>query len=622
MSKWNGNRFSVYTSDEKSVLGLINEIGKNINTLIDNLDSKTDITGDHKGTWQGLKRPTLSDEGLKSTVEQLIDTTIPSLEKEMEETISETNKIVNDKIKGLINKSAFISQRFIRGKVDYLPEGKSHFGLQGMGTTKRGFIYCVSSGDKSVSPSNSWLIEIDFNGNFLRKVQSSGGHINSICYVESENALYCTYMLSNQNMYLYKLDYNTLSVLKSSSILCCSIGKDKENNRLIVFNDDFKYYYVDYNLNVISEGIVNNTSGLKAYQGGCVYQDYYLALGFGIIYVMNKNNMEYLGNIQLPNYDVNDLHINEWEDIDIDENGDIILFGGIFSNTIDINNIGIGKIPTYNYFYVGIPYWGNLSTSNIIIENGLKEGFVSIKNENDYINAYKQLGNNSHPFKSLIVSSHSRLKQLSLDINYIEEGDGLESENQWLKGTINFAKNFLLKNCYSTDYITLNPTGACVVFDATKLKVRVTKLTDNYCIYSKSNGENFIFSNGGFKANVYVKSSFDSLSNVCCVTESVNSGVIKLTSYYDTFKHTNGAYKLPFPRDYTHGVTSKITIKWQKASSPTIIKNYYFNRDDGKTAYFLTENNQELIVVWNDGLITLTDSTVPSGYYPEMVIYN
>lgn len=72
LDKWNKNKFSIYKSEEKTVLKLIEEIGKWIETLIKGLDGKTDLYGDHKGSWQGLTRPTLSEEGMRSTVETLV----------------------------------------------------------------------------------------------------------------------------------------------------------------------------------------------------------------------------------------------------------------------------------------------------------------------------------------------------------------------------------------------------------------------------------------------------------------------------------------------------------------------------------------------------------------------
>ena len=71
--RYNGNKFSVYESEEKTVLGLLDELGSQVNHNTDNLKNKTDLYGDHKGSWQGLSKPTLSEEGLRATVEDIID---------------------------------------------------------------------------------------------------------------------------------------------------------------------------------------------------------------------------------------------------------------------------------------------------------------------------------------------------------------------------------------------------------------------------------------------------------------------------------------------------------------------------------------------------------------------
>lgn len=92
MSTWNGKRFSVYTSDEKSALGLIKELGEQTNHNTDEIEvfknnenkkmtkeeyyndiekiRKIDDTGNFTGTWFGLKHPTLSQEGAFAQVEK------------------------------------------------------------------------------------------------------------------------------------------------------------------------------------------------------------------------------------------------------------------------------------------------------------------------------------------------------------------------------------------------------------------------------------------------------------------------------------------------------------------------------------------------------------------------
>ena len=65
-------RFTIYDDEVKSVLQLIKKLGDLLNEVIENYGKKTDLYGDHKGSWQGLNRPTLSEEGMRGTVEKHI----------------------------------------------------------------------------------------------------------------------------------------------------------------------------------------------------------------------------------------------------------------------------------------------------------------------------------------------------------------------------------------------------------------------------------------------------------------------------------------------------------------------------------------------------------------------
>ena len=75
--KVGNKRFTVYDSEANTVLELLNELGSLTNDVCDSLDNKTDLFGDHKGSWQGLSKPTLSDEGMRATVEDIIENKIP-----------------------------------------------------------------------------------------------------------------------------------------------------------------------------------------------------------------------------------------------------------------------------------------------------------------------------------------------------------------------------------------------------------------------------------------------------------------------------------------------------------------------------------------------------------------
>ena len=82
--KWKDSVITVYDSQELSTLELLEditdfneEISKGIDNTNEKIDrelaEKTNVNGDHKGTWQGLNRPTLSEEGMRATVEKNIE---------------------------------------------------------------------------------------------------------------------------------------------------------------------------------------------------------------------------------------------------------------------------------------------------------------------------------------------------------------------------------------------------------------------------------------------------------------------------------------------------------------------------------------------------------------------
>ena len=93
MDKKVGNkRFTVYDSEANTVLELLNELGSLTNDVCDSLDNKTDLYGDHKGSWQGLNRPTMSEEGMRATVEDIMDNKIPSIQSSLDNIVGELEK--------------------------------------------------------------------------------------------------------------------------------------------------------------------------------------------------------------------------------------------------------------------------------------------------------------------------------------------------------------------------------------------------------------------------------------------------------------------------------------------------------------------------------------------------
>ena len=109
---WNENKFSIYGSEEKTVLKITQKILDLFPTITKDIDAKTDLTGDHKGSWQGINRPTLSEEGLRGTVEKHI-TDINNINTNLSAKMDKSYAFaINDKesTKGILDIANFAGQ--------------------------------------------------------------------------------------------------------------------------------------------------------------------------------------------------------------------------------------------------------------------------------------------------------------------------------------------------------------------------------------------------------------------------------------------------------------------------------------------------------------------------------
>ena len=113
MSTWNKKNFSIYTSDERSALGLIEELGNQTNYNTEELEKvkesdnkkvshdemssiyKIDKNADFTGSWHGIKKPTASQEGLQATVDKIVEEDIPNINSQLETiaTVGDVNNI-------------------------------------------------------------------------------------------------------------------------------------------------------------------------------------------------------------------------------------------------------------------------------------------------------------------------------------------------------------------------------------------------------------------------------------------------------------------------------------------------------------------------------------------------
>lgn len=109
--RYNGNKFSVYESEEKTVLGLLDELGSQVNHNTDNFKNKTDLHGDHKGSWQGLSKPTLSEEGMRSTVEDIIGNKIPSIQNSLDNNMQHIDTSLKKYVEGEEIRNTFFEDK-------------------------------------------------------------------------------------------------------------------------------------------------------------------------------------------------------------------------------------------------------------------------------------------------------------------------------------------------------------------------------------------------------------------------------------------------------------------------------------------------------------------------------
>ena len=138
MSTWNKKNFSIYTSDERSALGLIEELGNQTNYNTQELEKvkesdnkkvshdemisiyKIDKNADFTGSWYGIEKPTASQEGLQTIVDKIVEQDIPNINSQLDTKANYeyvNNQISIAQLEGAtIDTSSFLT----RSDLDYL----------------------------------------------------------------------------------------------------------------------------------------------------------------------------------------------------------------------------------------------------------------------------------------------------------------------------------------------------------------------------------------------------------------------------------------------------------------------------------------------------------------------
>jgi len=166
LDKWNKAKFNAYDSEEKTVLKLISKLGDFIGDLAKGVDSKTDNDGDHKGSWQGLNRPTLSEEGMRSTVEKHIDD------------IAEINnnlQIIDDKTQNLINGLHKVNYKAISLTIDTHKEnGILEKQINKIKNVSNEVVICPLVNVSTPNSADFQAFDLTKYNSYMDKIQASG----------------------------------------------------------------------------------------------------------------------------------------------------------------------------------------------------------------------------------------------------------------------------------------------------------------------------------------------------------------------------------------------------------------------------------------------------------------
>lgn len=181
MSTWNGRNFSIYTSDERSALGLIEELGNQTNYNTEEIEKvkesdnkkvshdemnsiyKIDKNADFTGSWHGIKKPTASQEGLQATVDKIIEQDIPNI-------ISQLDTIAKDNV----NTNNFLMSNYF---IDTIKDGRADVSentITSANSKHNAFTSMVKYNNKYVVVYRVGESHVDYNGKLVMKTSDDG----------------------------------------------------------------------------------------------------------------------------------------------------------------------------------------------------------------------------------------------------------------------------------------------------------------------------------------------------------------------------------------------------------------------------------------------------------------
>lgn len=266
MSKWNGKRFSVYKSEEKSALGLIKELGEQTNYNTDELEQvkisnnkkvshdemnniyKIDKNANFTGSWHGIKKPTASQEGLQATVDKIVEDDIPSINEQLDNIENNKSDIKTELLDTFICNNNFFK----------LTKNSNYPILQGGCFSEDGLNYfcsLITSGggeEKGIIQKYSFTNISNFDTwTFVASsAELSISHANDMCYVNGKLHICNTNTSPNEIIIINPL---TLKIEERKYILygCTAITFNKKLKQFIMRRKSergvFDFYDINFN---------------------------------------------------------------------------------------------------------------------------------------------------------------------------------------------------------------------------------------------------------------------------------------------------------------------------------------------------------------------------------------
>ena len=407
--KWNKGKFSIYKSEEKTVLKLIENINNFIGKLAKGIDNKTELHGDHKGSWQGLNRPTMSEEGLRATFEKLNDDyqvtkETNALNVKHYEIIGDGKTIESEKIQILLNSKKeegktifyFPSGTYLLDKPLVIPTGIT---IIGDGTYKTTFKMSNTSNSTSVLnlPSGSYLNEI-------KDITINGGNIINII------GLHLSDTTNEINDEIIKI--------KDCYIINCTTG-------IKIGNINRENLIDNVTIDFCGDGIVLDGTDNKI-----INSTVRSCTGTGLI-INGSNN--HITNTKCFYCDKDGLVINgQFNTLlqcEVQENGENGIVVGGFSNDVNITSDTNGRInPSKNLVVAGYKNKINgLLTFNPSLNGNISYN-ISI-DEDSVLNDIDVVIHGNKPLierNNISVSNDIKINSKKLITNFFDEGAELE----------------------------------------------------------------------------------------------------------------------------------------------------------------------------------------------------